>query len=56
MEAKQQKQGARRPDERSWHDMNRKQRREIARRIQSEDLRLEVVHPDAAGVGIGNES
>ena len=56
MEAKQQKQGARRPDERSWHDMNRKQRREIARRIQSEDLRLEVVHPDAAGVDIGNES
>src|SRR5216683_2980206 len=51
-----QKQGARRPDERSWHDMNRKQRREIARRIQSEDLRLEVVHPDAAGVDIGNES
>src|ERR1700740_2852932 len=56
MEAQQQKQGARRPDERSWHEMNRKQRREIARRIQSEDLRLEVVHPDAAGVGIGNES
>ena len=56
MEAKQQKQGARRPDERSWHEMNRKQRREIARRIQSEDLRLEVVHPDAAGVDIGNES
>src|SRR5712691_5686033 len=51
-----QKQGARRPDERSWHEMNRKQRREIARRIQSEDLRLEVVHPDAAGVDIGNES
>src|SRR6266567_2580744 len=56
MEAKQQKQGARRPDERSWHDMNRKQRREIARRMQAEDLRLEVVHPDAAGVDIGNES
>ena len=56
MEAQQQKQGARRPDERSWHEMNRKQRREIARRIQSEDLRLEVVHPDAAGVDIGNES
>src|SRR5207244_10756210 len=51
-----QKQGARRPDERSWHEMNRKQRREIARRIQSEDLRLEVVHPDAAGIDIGNES
>src|SRR5438034_8418091 len=56
MEAKQQKQGARRPDERSWHEMNRKQRREIARRIQADDLRLEVVHPDAAGVDIGNES
>jgi len=36
--------------------MNRKQRREMARKIQSEDLSLEVVHPDAAGIDIGNES
>ena len=36
--------------------MNRKQRREMMRKIQSEDLSLEVVHPDAAGIDIGNES
>ena len=35
--------------------MNRKQRRELTRRIRSEDLSLEVVHPDAAGVDMGNE-
>ena len=36
--------------------MNRKQRRETMRKIQSDDLSLEVVHPDAAGIDIGNES
>ena len=40
----------------NWHEMNRKQRREMTRKIQSEDLSLEVVHPDAAGIDIGNES
>jgi transposase len=39
-----------------WNEMNRKQRRETMRKIQSEDLSLEVVHPDAAGIDIGNES
>jgi len=39
-----------------WHLMNRKQRREVMRKIQAEDLSLEVVHPDAAGIDIGNES
>ena len=34
----------------------RKQRRETMRKIQSEDLTLEVLHPDAAGIDIGNES
>src|SRR6266478_8007289 len=38
-----------------WNEMNRKQRREMTRKIQSEDLSLEVVHPDAAGIDIGNE-
>jgi transposase len=38
-----------------WSEMNRKQRRELQRKIQSEDLSLEVVHPDAAGIDIGNE-
>jgi hypothetical protein len=32
-----------------WHEMNWKQRRETMRKVQSEDLSLEVVHPDAAG-------
>jgi transposase len=45
-----------RPTQGHWHEMNRKQRREMMRKIQSEDLRLEVVHPDAAGIDIGNES
>jgi transposase len=45
-----------RPTASNWHEMNRKQRREMTRKIQSEDLRLEVVHPDAAGIDIGNES
>src|SRR6201988_409507 len=45
-----------RPTPSSWHNMNRKQRREVTRKIQSEDLSLQVVHPDAAGIDIGNES
>src|ERR1700741_5438788 len=43
------------PTQHHWHEMNRKQRRETMRKIQSEDLTLEVLHPDAAGIGIGNE-
>jgi transposase len=39
-----------------WHQMNRKQRREMIRKIQSEDLTLEVMHPDAAGIDIGNDA
>src|SRR5215831_12609431 len=39
-----------------WHEMNRKQRREMMRKVQSQDLSLEVIHPDAAGIDIGNES
>src|SRR5579859_8021447 len=45
-----------RPTPNHWHNMNHKQRREMLRKIQSEDLSLEVVHPDAAGIDIGNES
>jgi transposase len=45
-----------RPTPNNWHKMNRKQRREMTRKIQSEELSLEVVHPDAAGIDIGNES
>jgi transposase len=39
-----------------WNQMNRRQRREMMRKMQSEDLSLEVVHPHAAGIDIGNES
>src|SRR5580704_1625155 len=39
-----------------WEEMNRKQRREMMRQMQSEDLNLEVVHPHAAGIDIGNAS
>ena len=44
------------PTQPHWHEMNRKQRLETMRKIQSEDLSLEMVHPDAAGIDIGNES
>src|ERR1700716_353541 len=44
------------PRQHHWREMNRKQRREMMRKIQSEDISLEVVHPDAAGIDIGNES
>ena len=43
------------PTQSHWHEMNRKQRRETMRKIQSEDLSLEVIHSDAAGIDIGNE-
>lgn len=39
-----------------WHEMNRKQRREMMRKLHSEDLSMEIIHPDAAGIDIGNES
>jgi transposase len=39
-----------------WNQMNRKQRRETMRKIQSDSLTLQVVHPNAAGIDIGNES
>ena len=45
-----------RPTPNHWNKMNHKQRREMMRKIQSEDLSLELVHPDAAGIDIGNES
>jgi transposase len=41
---------------RKWDEMNRAQRREMMRKMQSEGLNLEVVHPQAAGIDIGNES
>jgi transposase len=35
---------------------NRKERKEWARRLQSEDPGLEVVHPHAAGIDVGNSA
>jgi transposase len=35
---------------------NRKERKEWARRLQSEDPGLDVVHPQAAGIDVGNSS
>ena len=33
---------------------NRKQRKELARRLQSADPGLDIVHPHAAGIDVGN--
>jgi hypothetical protein len=53
---KQSKKASGKPTPSKWDEMNRKQRREMMRKMQSEDLNLEVVHPHAAGIDIGNAS
>jgi len=35
---------------------NRRKRKELARRLRSEDPGLEVMHPDAAGIDVGNDA
>ena len=35
---------------------SRRAKKELARRLRSADPGLEVVHPDAAGIDVGNES
>jgi len=35
---------------------NRKERKELSRRLQSDNPGLDVVHPDAAGIDVGNEA
>ena len=35
---------------------NRKERKELARRLQSADPGLEIVHPHAAGIDVGNQA
>jgi len=35
---------------------NRKEKKEGARRLQSEDPGLEVVHPHAGGIDVGNST
>jgi transposase len=39
-------------DKKLWR--NRKERKELARRLRSEDPGLDVVHPHAAGIDVGN--
>ena len=41
-----------RTDKKLWR--NRKARKELARRLQAENPGLEVVHPQAAGIDVGN--
>jgi hypothetical protein len=36
--------------------LNRKQRKELARRLRVEDPDLEVMHPHAAGIDVGNSA
>jgi len=38
------------------HGLNRKQRKELARRMRAQDPGLDIVHPHAAGIDIGNSS
>jgi transposase len=36
--------------------LNRKERRDLERRLNTEDPRLEIVNPNVAGIDVGNES
>jgi len=36
--------------------LNRKQRRELGRRLVSDDPGLKIIHPNAGGIDVGNES
>lgn len=40
----------------SSRGLNRKQRKELARRLHAQDPGLEIVHPHAAGIDVGNTS
>ena len=37
-------------------NLNRRERRDLRRRLFSDDPGLEILHPNAAGIDIGNES
>ncbi|PYQ80603.1 MAG: hypothetical protein DMG02_31230 [Acidobacteria bacterium] len=37
-------------------ELNRKQRKELARRLRVDDPGLEVMHPHAAGIDVGNSA
>ena len=40
----------------SSHGLTRKQRRDLARRLEVRDLGLTIVHPNAAGIDVGNDA
>jgi len=41
---------------RDWQKMNQKQRKQLFRRVSVEDPGLDVIHPNAAGIDVGNAS
>ena len=41
---------------RSGRKLNRKQRKEVQQRLNASDPGLEIVHRDAAGIDVGNQS
>jgi hypothetical protein len=43
-----------RAEKKLWH--NRREKKEWARRLQSEDPGLTVIHPEAAGIDVGNSA
>jgi len=43
-------------DKKPWQSLNRKERKQWVRRLQSQDPGLEVVHEQAAGIDVGNEA
>jgi hypothetical protein len=43
-------------DKKPWQSLNRKERKQWVRRLQSQDPGLEVVHAQAAGIDVGNEA
>ena len=36
--------------------LNRKQRKELARQLRAQDPGLDIVHPHAAGIDVGNSA
>lgn len=55
-EQEQQEKTSGRPAPGGWQQMNRRQRREWTRKMQTEEISLQVVHSHAAGIDIGNEA
>ncbi len=43
-------------DKKPWQSLNRKERKQWVRRLQSQDPGLDVVHAQAAGIDVGNEA